>query len=327
MDTAQKTIEYWARNYENTVTGLKVCNFWDVSAGVVENQRIAYPVPDPAHPDMPTIRLLSERVRPGVLRNAISIGCGTGHKELKIMQAGFVEHFTLVEIVPDLLDAAQTMYAEAGMKDRATFVLGDYRTAMTSQAFDLVYFDNALHHMYDVKSVISDMIGLINPTGFFLMDDFVGPTYHQFTEERYRYAEHVRSLLPASTFESGAILPTLSRIPTQAYLDADPSEACDSSSILPAIARWMPGAEIIPTGGLIYYLAGRELYHELTKAPDRDDAIIRLMFELDRVLVRANPELTCYALAIWQKRPGLPAPPDGDWKRLIRWPDWGIPIG
>ena len=148
------------------------------------------------------------------------------------------------------------------------------------------------------------------------MDDFVGPTYNQFDDKLYAYAEYVRGLLPVDPDRK-----KLGRIPVQAYLDSDPSEACNSGAILPSIAKLMPGAEIIPTGGLIYYLACRELFDAL------DETSIRLVFELDRVLVRATPDLTCYALAVWRKPNGYLEPEAGqDWKRLINWGNLGMPI-
>lgn len=233
-----------------------------------------------------------------------------------------MDQFTLVELSPELLDAARERLRGFGLLDRATLVLGDWRDGAPDEV-DLVYFDHALHHLSDIDNVIEDMARRLRPGGVFLMNDFVGPTYNQFSPEVADYAEHVRSLLPASIFRAGAPR-EVCRSSVEEWIQSDPSEACDSGSILPAIARHMPGAEIIPTGGLVYYLACREVFHHLHDDPDGDEAIVRLLFELDRVLVRSKPELTCYALAFWRK--GSANQPATDWRDMIRWPDWGIPI-
>ena len=328
-NSVDKTISYWAENLKITEFGNnRPLNFWDVPSSAREQRKIAYPLMGDDTPELPTIQLLLEKASVGTLKTGISIGCGSGHKELMLIKAGVVKHFTLVELVPELLEAARNSYAKAGLYDRATYVEGDFEQ-LSGRQYDVVYFDSALHHMFRVSELIPRVLQFLKPGGFFVMDDFVGPTYNQFTEEVYAYAEHVRRLLPQSIFGggNGGILDNLARISKQAYLDTDPSEACNSSSILPTIAKYMPGVEIIPTGGIIYYLACREIFHKLTEHPDRDDAIIRLLFELDRVLVKANPELTCYALAIWQKRGSNSTPIDGaDWKQSIRWPAWGIPL-
>jgi SAM-dependent methyltransferase len=321
-DILAKTVNFWDRYYRDTLSNSRThLNFWDVPAAVEAQRRIAFPEGLGEY-QFPTLRLLSERVCPGVLERGISIGCGSGHKEIELLRTNLVKHMTLVEVVPSLIEAAKSSYADADFAGRAAFFLGDFREHVANQTFDLVYFDNALHHMYHVESVLRDCIGLLRPGGFFVMDDFVGPTYNQFDEKLYSYAEYIRGLLPASIFEGRAtIKKVLGRITVQDYLDSDPSEACDSGSILPSIAKLMPGVEIIPTGGLIYYLACREIFGALAVIPDRDDAIIRLLFELDRLLVRANPDLTCYALAIWQKPEGYQEPgKQADWKRSVRWP-------
>lgn len=324
----EKTARFWAENLRVTQAGnQRPLNFWDVATAILQQRRIAFPELGDAAPEVPAVRILAEKAG-GPLPRGLSIGCGSGHKELMILKAGTVGHFTLVEIVPELVEAARVLYAESGMADRARHVEGDL-SQLEGELFDLVYFDSSLHHMADVAAFLPRVLGFLKPGGFFFMDDFVGPTYNQFPDAVYAYAEHVRRLLPQSVFAGpdGPTLYDLTRIPKQAYLDSDPSEACDSGAILPTIARHMPGVEIVPTGGLIYYLAGREIFHKLTEMPDRDDAIIRLLFELDKVLVRANPLLTCYALAVWRKPAGIVTPVDGaDWRDAIVWPDWGIPL-
>lgn len=325
-----RTISFWAENLRVTEAGnARSLNFWDVPLSLREQQRMAFPGVGDGAPQLPAIKLLFDKVQPGTLKSGISIGCGSGHKELKLIKAGAVEHFTLVELVPELLESARKRFEAEGLASNAWCYEGSFEQ-LIDHRFDLIYFDNSLHHMYDIKNLIPKVLTMLKPGGFFVMDDFVGPTYNQFTEEVYNYADHVRRLLPTDFWQAGDIVPELARLPVEAYLNSDPSEACDSGAILPAIAKHMPGVEIIPTGGLIYYLACREVFHKLTAGSDRDEAIIRLLYELDRALVKANPDLTCYALAIWQKpevtKQDSTAVEEADWKKSIRWPDWGLPI-
>ena len=324
---AAKTINYWAENLRITEAGNnRPLNFWDVPSSQRAQQSMAFPTTDDGDSVLPAIKLLFDKVPPGTLKSGISIGCGSGHKELQLIKAGAVEHFTLVEIVPELLDSARNRFEAEGLASNAWCVEGSFE-ALLDYRFDLVYFDSALHHMSDIRELIPKVLTMLNPGGFFVMDDFVGPTYNQFSDEIYDYADHVRRLLPTSFWKDGDIVAELARLPVQAYLDTDPSEACDSGAILPTIAKYMPGVEIIPTGGLVYYLACREVFHKLTAGSDRDEAIIRLLYELDRALVKGNPDLTCYALAIWQRPLQEILPRDGaDWKKSIRWPAWGLPI-
>jgi SAM-dependent methyltransferase len=326
MDSSQKTVDFWAKNFRDTEAGVRrVLNFWDHWQAVRIQRAIGVPQINDTSFQLPALQLLHSLTGGKDVDRAVSIGCGSGHKEIEFVRAGLVSHFTLVELVPELIEAAKSRFAAEGLQDKAAFVLGDYRSFVRNQRFDMVYFDNALHHMAEVENVLSDCIDMLPPGGVFLMDDFVGPTYNQFSDKIYDYADFIRGMLPPSFFEVGRVWPRLGRLTVQAYLQSDPSEACDSSSILPAIARLMPGAEIIPTGGLVYYLACREVFDRFGDS-QHDETIIRLLFELDRVLTRANPELTCYALASWRKPEGPVEPASVDWKNAIRWPSNDIPI-
>ena len=311
MEASDKTVEFWRNEYQKTIENRrKELNFWDLPTADSMQRSIAFPngmngftYAGPC--------LLSMNVQPGILKHGVSIGCGSGHKEVELLTSGLVEHMTLIEVVPDLIGAAKSIYESWNLLDRVTFVLDDFQETLTSQQFDLIYFDNALHHMSGVESLLRQCVTALRPAGFFVMDDFVGPSYNQFSPEHYDYADRIRAMLPASAFVGENAVQPLGLLTVQDWLNADPSEACDSATILPAIQALMPGARIIPTGGLVYYLACREAYGALTSFPDRDESILRLLFELDRVLVAADPSLTCYALAIWQK-PQLPSTSRGD---------------
>jgi hypothetical protein len=73
----------------------------------------------------------------------------------------------------------------------------------------------------------------------------------------------------------------------------DPTEAADSSNILPAIAQSFPDAEVIPTGGAIYVIGLMNILEGIP-APILSQALL-----LDRALSEAGENI--YAVAIAQK--------------------------
>ena len=89
--------------------------FWDVPTALYEQRKIARQNPPGMTFELATIQLLAEKAPQGTVNTAVSIGCGSGHKELMWLRSGYVSHFTLVEVVPPLLDAAKKAFHEAGL--------------------------------------------------------------------------------------------------------------------------------------------------------------------------------------------------------------------
>jgi hypothetical protein len=77
----------------------------------------------------------------------------------------------------------------------------------------------------------------------------------------------------------------------------DPTEAADSSSILPSVRRRMPQADIILTGGRIYSLAFNDVLANFTEIENR--AIMNAGLLLDRALIELGE--THYAVVFGRK--------------------------
>lgn len=167
--------------------------------------------------------------------------------------------------------------------------------------YDLIYWNNSLHHMLDVDAALHWSLKHLQPGGILAMDDFVGPTRFQWTETNLLAATLARSLMTDSQLVHPGTGVQLSRQIERpnprdlAY--EDPTEAADSSSILPAISRYFPDAEVILTGGCIYHLALNDVIGHL-EAEEHSD-FLQSMLELDNWLVRQGQ--THYAVALARK--------------------------
>ena len=125
--------------------------------------------------------------------------------------------------------------------------------------------------------------------GYFVMDDFVGPSRFQWTDYQLEIMNRVRAILPDRFFVHPADpKKTLSRTIRRPGIDemiaADPTEAADSANILPALRDIFPEVEVIPTGGVLYHTA---LNNVLANFLDETDApLLAGILLLDETLAR-----------------------------------------
>lgn len=247
---------------------------------------------------------LTERMRresPDGWERGISIACGAGVKEIELVKQGLVRHFDLFEISEVRARQGMELARQHGVSDRVDFHICDAFEEDLGQ-YDLVYWNNALHHMLDTHAAVAWSRERLVLGGSFVMDDFVGPNRHQWTEAELDIAQMVRELVPEQYLRHP--LSPQSRIalrptphPASELIRRDPTEAADSENIVPAVNKYFPNAEIIYTGGIVYQLALSDVIANFTE--DEDLPLLNALLLADEGYARAG--LSHYAVAIARK--------------------------
>lgn len=247
-------------------------------------------------------RKLIARMKNGHARKAVSVGCGDGQKEIGLVRSGLVDEFHLYEISSVRIEAGRKAAANFGLSDRVHFHPEDAFEVCSDTDFDLVYWNNALHHMMDTREAVEWSFDRLADDGLFAMDDFVGPSRFQWSDRMIEYGELVRSWLPdehfihpndpTETFQRRIQRPTIA-----AMIATDPSEAADSSNIIPSIQAVFPFTSIQLTGGVIYHVGLNDVLSNLDD--ERDAAYLFSVLAIDRALTEIGD--THYAVAFAKK--------------------------
>ena len=232
--------------------------------------------------------LLKQRRSNGYGR-AVSVGCGAGYKEAALVLSGMVQEFFLYEISTERVRQGQEFARSRGIEDRMHFVPEDAFEVCREQ-FDLVYWNDAIHHMMDVPAAVSWSRSRLAPGGVFAMDDYVGAS-------RFQWSDY--SLDVASRFREGLDPKYLRGAPTriirpsaEKLMSIDPSEAADSARTIPALKLVFPDVEIIPSGGAIYHPGLNDILANI----DDDSEVLSMALLLDDVMAQQGE--THYGVAV-----------------------------
>lgn len=217
------------------------------------------------------------------------------------------------EITAEQVEQGRRIDAEKGVAEDVHFHLEDAFKADLG-LFDLVHWNNALHHMLDVHEAVAWSKDRLEPVGVFAMDDFVGASRFQWPERELEIARHVRSLL-RSAFVNG--FPPIERPTVEAMVAADPTEAADSNRILEALATHFPDAEIIPTGGVVYSLALTDVLSSFAE-DETDTPLLHALLLTDEVLAKSGHTRSLVTRGPLSRRRRVPRRPDRE--RLRRRP-------
>lgn len=281
--------DHWSKPLERPAR----TRWWESPAVVrhVNRNICGQPVPGTAGADIAILRGL------GPFRRAISVGCGNAYHEIQLLQWGIVERFDLYELSPPRAELAGQWAQKHGVADRVTVHLQDAFT--TPDAFDLVYWKDALHHMFSARDAVRWSRDVLSPEGVFFASEFVGPTRMQYSDRQLDMAARARAWLPECyrLGRDGKPAPDRRQRPSlEGMIAADPSECADSANILPAVRDLFPDAEARRAGGIVYMLALNDILANFAE----DDPMLAAMLTMDDLCVEAGESL--YATTWARKR-------------------------
>ncbi len=234
----------------------------------------------------------------------VSVGGGSGSKEMMLLESGLVEHMIIYELSGKRIEAGRKAAARRGLGSRIEFIEQDAFTAdIPDGAFDLVHWNNALHHMMDVNAALGWSRRVLKKDGLFFMDDYVGPNRFQWTAESLRVASRIRQRLPERYLQKAddpnvQVPKEIKRPNPRRIIREDPSEAPDSARILACLKRHFPGATVVRTGGLVYNLALTHTLHNFSDDDEIDRAVMRNLMLVDELVLDIPGVNNHYAVAI-----------------------------
>jgi SAM-dependent methyltransferase len=161
-------------------------------------------------------------------RRALSIGCGVGNLERSLAGLELVERVTGIDSSPEAIAAARRACADAGLAGRVDYVVADARELLASvRECDAIFFHASLHHFDRLPEFLGLVRGALAPRGVLYLDEYVGPARGEWTwRDLLRWNAAYRRL-------PGAVRRT--RIIRRPINRKDPTEAVESSGILPAV--------------------------------------------------------------------------------------------
>lgn len=244
------------------------------------------------------IKLLKEAYE-GEIKVALSIGCGEGIKEMALLENNLVQKFICFELADERIRRARQNAEEKEMGDRITFVNADFfETEYVSQKYNMVFWDNSLHHMPNSLLAVQKSYEVLETGGIFFCNDYVGKNKFQWSDMELAIVNGIRASLNDSIFQKDngkCYSRVVGRTSVEEMDKIDPSEAADSESIIPAIKKTFADPLIIPTGGLIYHLCLNGILSNI----EEESLLLQRLLEMDDETIKMG--LTQYVFALARK--------------------------
>ena len=163
-------------------------------------------------------------------RRAVSIGCGLGNLERSLVELGVAVRVTGVDASVEAVGQAWSAASAAGLTDRISYVAADAWTFLAAtRGLDAVLFHSSLHHFDRLADFLGLVRAALSPRGILYLDEYVGPARGEWTWRHLLRWNRLYRGLPAAVRRTRVIRRPINR--------EDPTEAIESSGILPAVER------------------------------------------------------------------------------------------
>jgi len=215
----------------------------------------------------------------------LSLACGTGHRELRWAELNKFKKIDAYDLTEERIKYARKQAKKKGYDKIINYQVADvYDIKMQKDFYDVVFAEQSLHHFSPLKEILFRIANFLKPNGFLIVNEFVGPTRFQWTDKQLKIVNNLLLSLPDKykrRWKSNSIKSKVFRPSRLSMILDDPSEAIESSKILPLLTQIFNVVEIKEYGGTILQLLFSEIAHNFLSDDNETQRLLHLCFEAE----------------------------------------------
>lgn len=236
----------------------------------------------------------------------LSLGCGIGQRELRWAKLGKFVHIDAFDISKEHIQIAIAAAKEKGYDNIVDYRVADVnKIEIVTDPYDVILAEQSLHHFSPLDEILQRVNQILASDGYFVINEFVGPSRFQWTDRQLAVASGLLAILPtkyrtlwnSKTIKTFIYKPGLLRM-----VLADPSEAVESSHILPLLQRMFDVIELKGFGGNILHLLFDGIAHHFSSPDPEVQHWLNLCFEIEDQFLASEGLQSDFIVAVCRKR-------------------------
>jgi len=235
---------------------------------------------------------------------ALSLGCGSGEGEIMWAKQGHFKRIDAYDLSESRIKMATCKGKEEGLDGILKFYVRDIlKLEVKKDYYDIVLVGSSLHHFSPLEKVISIINEFLKPGGYLFVCEFVGPTRFQWSNRQLAVANALLAILPDKYKKTtrGDYKRNISRPGYLRMLLTDPSEAIESSRIMPLLHKYFEIVELKEIGGTIINLVFTKIAHNFTSEDPIAKRFLRICADVEDLLMEIDDIESDHVMAICKK--------------------------
>jgi ubiquinone/menaquinone biosynthesis C-methylase UbiE len=293
-----------AEKVKNTwsITNIPPTNWWDIPA---VQSRWNYLVSGDR--DIDYNQYISEKYfKEKHALQALSLGCGGGERELRWAEMDKFNLIDAYDISSERIDYATKVANQSSYGKRLNYQVGNiYEIDVKNDYYDVILAEQSLHHFSPLKDLLVKIDRTLKVDGCFILNEFVGPTRFQWTNRQLEIVNSLLDIFPdkyKKIWNSNSIKLKVIKHSQLSMILRDPSEAIESSNILPLLHEIFDVVELKGYGGSILHLLFGGIAHHFLTPDNEAKELLRLCFEMEDFLIKTGEVNHDFVVAVCKKR-------------------------
>ncbi len=224
--------------------------------------------------------------------SAVSLGCGTGSREIEWAQTGCFNKILAMDISESRIGEARAKLERTSVAGVVDFIAADIlRYPFQPDSCDVVIAEGILHHLSPLQDVFDKIVQMLRPGGLFIMNDYIGPDRFQWGKEQVRFCDILLRFIPDElrTYRGTSI--TKKRVWRPGTLSMrfhDPSEAVEPSGTMAFVGMHFPLLFRRDYGGTILQPLLKDIAHHFVQATPQSEAVLQFLFDAEDYLMKSG---------------------------------------
>jgi ubiquinone/menaquinone biosynthesis C-methylase UbiE len=223
------------------------------------------------------------------LEYGLSLGCGDGILERHAISLNICSKFDAYDISEKSIEIAKCSSEKESLSTCINYQVADINEMILSEnKYDVVFAGSALHHFSNLEHIFEEIRKSLKPNGFFVFNEFVGPSQFQWSEKQLKIMNELLEILPNRykvDVTSGRLKERIYRPSIEYMNETDPSEAIRSSEIVPLVIKYFDIEERVDYGGTILHMLLHTIVSNFDPSKEEDVAILRLLRYIEDILI------------------------------------------
>lgn len=236
---------------------------------------------------------------------ALSLGCGTGHNELAWTALGKFSQIDAYDLSAQRIQTAKDAALNAGYNDIINYNVGDvFSIEIEEGHYDVILVEQSLHHFSPLDEILLRIKRFLKPDGYFIVNEYAGPTRFQWTNRQLEAANGLLSVLPVkyrTLWGSDGIKQKVTRPSHLRMLLNDPSEAVESGKIMPLLHQMFEVVEVREYGGSILHLLFNGIAHNFLLDDTETQSYLDIIFKVEDLLLHSGDIQSDFIVAVCRK--------------------------
>jgi SAM-dependent methyltransferase len=239
----------------------------------------------------------------GPAERSLDLGCGAGSRSIVVYEKGASGYIEGLDVSEDRIAEGERIRRELGIPGRFQ-VTDTNRVKLPAETYDLIFSCHSFHHFFELEHIMEQVHQSLTRRGLFILEEFVGPTQFQWTDQQIEIVRWLMSLVPEELrrFRWGAIK-NLEGRPTPAEVVAvSPFESIRSAEILPLFQHFFRVVVIKRLAGTIQHLLYNGIAHNFHPGDPVARGSVQAVWEVEDALIDSGLLPSDFMLLIGQRR-------------------------